>query len=253
MRQHGLMGRTAPHPRHTHPRLALDPYLSSVRVPVTVDRASKVANWPMYLNDQLGDCTCAAVGHILQGWTAYASTEVDVTDNTVLSLYEAVGGYVPGDQSTDQGANMQDVLSYWQKNGVAGHKISAFAELENFYDVANLKKAAYLFGTVYLGINCPDSAQQQFEEGQPWDYVPGAQIEGGHAICLQKILRSGSQKGIFEIVTWGALQPATISFLHHYVEEAWVALTPDWIAANGDDVDGFSYAQLQSDFNAINN
>lgn len=255
MRQHGLYGRTPPHPRETHPRVALDPYLAGLPVPPsTVDVASKVPSWPMYLNDTLGDCTCAAVGHILQAWTAYASTEVEVSNNTVEKLYEVVGGYVPGDPSTDQGANMQDVLQYWQQTGLpgSGHKISAFAEIQNYTDVWTLKQALYLFGTVYLGINCPDSAMSQFDSGQPWSYVPGSQIDGGHAICLQKVLPVGSREGVFEIVTWGALQPTTIGFLEHYVEEAWVAMTPDWIAANGDSPEGFSYAQLQADFNSLN-
>jgi hypothetical protein len=258
MRKAGNLGRTKPHSRETHPRVMLDKHLvpkSSITVPTAVDVASKVSSWPMYLNDTLGDCTCAAVGHILQAWTAYASTEVKVTDSDVEKLYEIVGGYVPGDPSTDQGANMQDILSYWQKSGIpgSGHKISAFAELDNFYDVWNLKQALYLFGTVYLGINCPASAQDQFSEGLPWSYVPGSEIEGGHAICLQKTEPVGSETGIFNVVTWGALQPATINFLRHYVEEAWVALTPDWIAANGDNPFGFSYADLQADFDALNN
>lgn len=257
MRKAGNLGRTAPHPRDTHPRVMLDSHLVSksntVTTPALVDVASKVNSWPMYLNDQLGDCTCAAVGHILQAWTAYASTEVTVTDNDVEKLYEQFG-YVPGDPSTDNGANMQDVLTYWHKYGIpgSGHKITAFAELGNFYDVWNLKQALYLFGTVYLGINCPASAQQQFQDELPWSYVPGSQIEGGHAICLQKVEPVGSEEGVFNVVTWGALQPTTINFLRHYVEEAWVALTPDWIAANGDNPFGFSYADLQADFDALN-
>lgn len=246
------LGRNSPYSREEKPRVYLDNYLlDTVTVPHVVDRASKVGSWPMYLNDQLGDCTCAAVGHALQAWTAYASNEVDLSDNEVLGLYEAVGGYVPGDPSTDNGAVIQDVLQYWHDNGVAGHKISAFAELKNFYSMMNLKKALYLFGTVYFGINLPVSAMDQFNQGLPWYYVAGSSIDGGHAVVLQKQEAVGMENGIFNVVTWGQLQPMTVEFMLHYVEEAWVMITPDWLEANGKTVTGLSLAQLMADFNSL--
>jgi hypothetical protein len=251
VRKAGKLGRLAPHSRETHPRLMLEDYADFSKLPKTpslVDRASKVTSWPMYLNDSLGDCTCAAVGHAIQGFTAYASSEVTIPQNAVLGLYEAVGGYVPGDPSTDQGCNEQDILEYWSKTGVAGHKISAFAEIADCTNVAKLRQALYLFGTVYLGINCPASAQEQFSKGEPWTYVRGSEIEGGHAIVLQEA--KGSD---MSIVTWGALQGMQPSFAEHYIEEAWVIITPDWIAKNGNDVDGFNLASLQADFASLYN
>src|SRR6202451_2240510 len=38
--------------------------------PEAVSYGAKVTSWPMYLNDQYGDCTCAAAGHMIQNWTA---------------------------------------------------------------------------------------------------------------------------------------------------------------------------------------
>jgi len=250
MRQAGKLGRLAPHPKSTHPRVSLEDHfdLSKIVVPPVVDRASKVSSWPMYLNDQLGDCTAAGVGHAEQALSAYGGTEVDLTDNTILKLYEATGGYVPGDPSTDNGAVMQDVLDYWQKNGVAGHKIDAYAELEDFYHTANLRKALYLFGTVYLGINFPSSAMDQFNNGLPWRYEAGSPIEGGHCIVLQKMNQTGTPD-ILDIVTWGELHPMNIQFSQHYVEEAWVVIDKEWITASGTDVDGFSLDALIQDFN----
>lgn len=245
----GKFGRLEPHPRDTHPRVMLESHVDFTRLPKTpshIDRASKVSEWPMYLNDSLGDCTCAAVGHAIQAFTAYASTEVTIPQASVLSMYEAVGGYVPGNPDTDQGCNEQDILTYWSKTGVNGHKISAFAELEDCTNVSKLRQALYLFGTVYLGINCPESAQEQFSRHEPWTYVRGSEIEGGHAIVLQAA--KGSD---MEIVTWGALQGMQPSFAEHYIEEAWVIITPDWIAENGNDVDGFSLASLMADFKAV--
>jgi len=205
----------------------------------------------MYLNDSLGDCTCAAVGHIIEAQTAYASREFSVTDNEVLSMYEAVGGYVPGDPSTDNGAIIQDVLQYWHDTGIAGHKIDSFASIANHTDVWLLKQALDIFGTVYLGINCPTSALDQFDAGEVWSYVPGSPIDGGHAIPLQRQYPVGTTYGILDVITWGHVQPMTIKFVKNYVEEAWVVISPDWIEANGAAPNGLNLAGLQADFRAI--
>jgi len=254
MRQPGKYGKTAPHPIETHPRVVLDNYtdfLALPRIPRDVDRESKVSNWPMYMNDQLGDCTCAAVGHQIQAWTAFAGSEATIADSDVLNLYEKVGGYVPGDPSTDNGANIQDVLTYWHANGVAGHKISAFAQIRDCTNPWKLKEALYLFGSVYLGIQCPLSAQQQFQTNSPWTYDPNSPIEGGHAIVLQEMVPVGTQYGVMEVVTWGALQRMTLPFAEHLIDEAWVIITPDWITANGTDIDGIDLKTLMADFAAI--
>lgn len=249
MKQAGKLGRKPPHPKSTHPRVSLEDHfdLSKIKVPSVVDRASKVKSWPMYLNDQLGCCTASGVGHAEQALSAYGGREIDFTDNDILKLYEATGGYVPGDPSTDNGAVMQDVLNYWQKTGIQGHNPDAVAELEDFYHVANLRKALYLFGTVYLGINFPASAITQFNNGQSWEYEAGSSIEGGHCIVLQKMNASGTPD-ILDIITWGQLQPMNISFAHHYIEEAWVVIDKEWITASGTDVDGFSLDSLIQDF-----
>lgn len=246
-RKAGALGRLPMHPENTHPRVMLADFLDHplVNVPSVIDYHSKVRNWPMYLNDQLGDCTCAGIGHMIQAFTAYASKEVDVPESAVLSLYERFG-YTPGDPSTDQGANEQDVLQSMHDEGLAGHKYSAFAQV----DVNNMEHvlaALYLFGTLYLGIACPASAQQQFENGEKWTYVPGSPIEGGHAITLQ----GKDEDGTLQIVTWGALQPMDQSFWDNYIEEAWVVITPDWMEANKETPTGLDLQGLMNEFRSL--
>src|SRR5437899_611984 len=81
--------------------------------PVSCDLTSKMTDIGMMLNDSLGDCTCATVGHIIQQWTAENGKQIIVPDSEILALYEKVGGYVPGQDSTDNGATALDVLNYW--------------------------------------------------------------------------------------------------------------------------------------------
>lgn len=246
-RKAGALGRLPMHPEDTHPRVKLAPFLDHplVNVPDSIDYHSKVENWPMYLNDHLGDCTCAGIGHMIEAFTAYASSEVNLDDNSILSLYERFG-YVPGDPNTDQGANEQDVLQSMVDEGIDGHKYSAFAQVDHT-NMDHVYAALYLFGSLYLGIQCPQSAQEQFQEGKEWTYVPGSPIAGGHAITLQ----GKDHDGTLQIVTWGALQAMNQDFWNNYVEEAWVVVTPDWLEANQETPTGLDLQGLMQEFSSL--
>lgn len=230
--------------------LYLDDYVTGALPPApgTVDRAANIA-WPMYLNDELGDCTFATVGHEIQAFTNFASSLKTIPDSAVLSAYEAVGGYVPGDPSTDNGCEITDVLKYWQAKGVGGHKIAAWAEL-NVSDMVQLKQVLNTFGTVYLGLNVPQSAETQFSDNEPWALSKtGTNIVGGHAVPIQKWNASGV--GVIEVVTWGALQRMTMAFFRRYVEEAYAVISQDWITANGTTIEGLALDELIADSKAL--
>lgn len=243
-------GRNKPYTKEEKPRLTLDSYLTSLpKAHAVVDRASKVTGWPMYDNDTIGDCTFAAVGHVIQAWTAYAGTEVTVSTSDVLTGYEAVSGYNPATGANDNGAAEQDVLNYWRKTGIGGHKILAFAQLEDLENLAMAKQAVDLFGSLYIGLEVPDTAMQQFDNGEPWDAVRGAQIEGGHAVPVQ--YWGTDEHGEIGVVTWGKLQRMTRAFWRTYVEEAWVVISQDWLETNGDTIEGFDLTQIEADFRLL--
>ena len=241
------LGRNKPYSETEKPRLSLDKYLTASVPPAVVDYASEVASWPMYGNDTIGDCTCACVGHQIQAWTRYTGAEVTVPQEDIIQLYSAVSGYDPATGANDTGATCQDVLTYWRKSGVpvAGHKILAFAQLT---DLSKVKDALCVFGSVYLGIQFPQSATDQFNADEPWDVVQGSPIEGGHAIPLQY---AGTGSCPYQVVTWGKLQGMTQAFLDAYCEEAWVIVTDDWLEKNGHTPEGLDLAQLGADLSQL--
>jgi hypothetical protein len=259
-RQAGKYGRL-PMDR-SRPRLTLEKYLDPrtplsraglPAVPLTddVDRASEVASWPMYLNDTLGDCTIAAIGHMYGAWTAYAGAgEALFADSEIQAVYSRVGGYDPSDPSTDNGCVMADVLADQKANGItdtAGklHKVLGYAAFGNPADATLLGQVLDVFGSVYVGINVQQPMETEFAAGQPWDWTPGSQIVGGHAICLQQ--RYGNAGVPYEYVTWGALEKATASFQANAAEEAWAVVTADWVQVNGTTVEGLDVSQLLAD------
>lgn len=221
-----------------------------------VDRATKVSEWPVYGNDRIGDCTIAAMAHSFAAMGVFAGKPFSLfPEDEIVWAYSAVSGYDPDTGANDNGAQMQDVLAYMRSEGMADttgkvHKVIAYAALGRPSDPLLLSECLKTFGTVYVGFQCPQSAEEQFQNG-PWTYQPGSPILGGHAISLHRRQPYGSRVGVFGFSTWGALQPVTIPFLAHYVEEAWVFVTQDWIEANGSSMDGISLAQLEADMRLV--
>jgi hypothetical protein len=248
----------------TRPRLTLEKYLDPrsplargqlPAVPLTedVDRASAVASWPMYGNDQLGDCTIAAAGHMFGAWSTYAiRTEAVFADDEIITAYSAVGGYVPGDPSTDQGCVMSDVLAYLKHTGLTDtsgkvHKIAAYAAFGNPADENLLGQVLDVFGSVYVGFDVQNHMMNQFEAGQVWTWQPGDEVVGGHCVPLQRREAAGSRHGILDYVTWGEVQHADFGWQANAVEEAWAVVTADWLDATGHTVTGLDLSQLLAD------
>lgn len=237
-------GKLPPDP--SKPRLKIGRYFTAAPTyPKTVDYLSKVTSWPMYLNDSIGDCTCATTGHIIQAFSTYGQGKtITVSDDDVLSAYEAVSGYNPRTGANDNGAYVQDVLNYWRKNGVGGHKNLAFAAVD-FKNKDEVRKATEIFGGVYLGIDFPDTAMDQFDAGKPWDVVAGAKSEGGHAINLGFY---DVDTNTYKVVTWGRVQEMTQAFFDKYVDECWVVITPEWLNEQGLTPTGIDLYSLGQDF-----
>lgn len=245
----GKLGCLDPHPEGTHPRVKLATHMTASKLPPTpavVDYSTKIRSWPMYLNDRIGDCTCAGIAHSLQAWTAYAKGLVTLPDSAVLRLYEAFG-YRPGQQATDRGAVEQDVLAYVQKHGIGGHKILAYAQVDH-RNLAEMKAALNIFGSVYLGAQMPGSAMAQTNAGLPWTISPGSAIEGGHAFVLQ---RYDLATAAMEVITWGQRQRVTESWWIANGQEAWVMISQDWFLANGKTASGIALPELGDEFSIL--
>jgi hypothetical protein len=242
----GMLGRLPNDP--TKPRLRLIQHLDTAVPPnpAVVDWMSKVLSWPMYGNDRYGDCVFAMAGHAIEAWTTYSEgSTTTVTDADVLKGYHDVTGFNPNDPATDQGAAVQAALNYWRTTGIGGHKIVAFAQVDH-HNPAEVQAALNVFGTLLVGINFPASAMTQFNNGLPWDAVPNdGGIEGGHAIHVGGYNQPRDQ---YTATTWGQPQIMNAEFWHTYVDEAWVAITPDWLSTAGLTPEGVDLHGLGEDF-----
>ncbi len=235
--------------RHDPRTLQMADYLALPDIPPQADYTSKVGpDWGMMLNDRTGDCTCAAAGHAIQLWSANESREITIPDSKVLRAYSAVSGYRPGDPSTDRGAVELDVLKYWRKAGVGGHKIDAFVALEpgNHHHVM---AAVELFGLSYVGLALPLSARSQ----AVWSVPPGGPRGqgapgswGGHAVIVGQY-----DAQFLTCVTWGRPQRMTWAFWDAYCDESYALLSGLWAPDGRRSPSGFDHPALEADLKEV--
>jgi hypothetical protein len=217
--------------------------------PAAVSYGAKVTSWPMYYNDQYGDCTCAAAGHMIQNWTANATAEVTVPPPSVLTFYEHFVGTPP---PPDKGCDMLSVLKYWRRDGIDSHKVLAFASVD-LQDQVQAQSACWLFGSIYIGVALPDFATQGDMLTVPWVVPPGGPVgsaapnpNNGH--CIPAVSYDADN---LYVVTWGEIKSMSWGFYNAYADESFAVISEDFIEANGLDPAGFDLTALEGDLKQI--
>jgi hypothetical protein len=236
--------------KHDARTLQLANYLMLPSIPANRDWTEQAKQpWGMMKNDVLGDCTCAAAGHIIQVWTANAAgKESTISDEQVVTAYERITGYNPSDPSSDQGAIELDVLNYWRRQGIGAHKIQAYAALEP-KNHNHVRAALDLFGGVYIGLALPVSAQDQRvwsvpSTGPNGTGAPGSW--GGHAVVIEAY-----NQHYLTCITWGQKKKMTWGFWDEYCDEGYAILSPDWVNAKKPSPEHFDLASLQADLKSV--
>jgi hypothetical protein len=246
-------------PRHDPRTLLFATYATPAlpAPPPSLNLTTKMkAPWGMMDNAQVGDCTCAAAGHLMMEWTSNAQSKIFTpSDAQIIAAYSAVTGYNPKTGANDNGAQEIDVLNYWRQTGIAGHKIQAFLALEPSNDT-HIMDGTWIFGGCYIGLALPKSAQAQTSNKQIWSVPPGGTggdgapgSWGGHAV---PVVAYDSRS--LTVVTWGALQTMTWGFWAAYCDEAYAILSPDFLEQKkGQPVtpNGFNVQQLLADLSDL--
>lgn len=232
------------------PRVNIGDHLlsSPTGASVKVDHYTGLPVIGMLLNDNLGDCTIAADGHIVEAFSFFGQgVEYVVQDSQALTAYEVVGGYKPGQPQTDNGALIPNALHYAMVTGFGSHKIAFYGHIP-VTDMSGVKLSCAEFGYLSIGINLPNSAMDQFNEGKPWDVVANdGGIDGGHCVVV-----CGYDSQYLYIWTWGELWRMTYAFWNKYVTEAWPVVSREYVNAHtGKDPEGVSLYTLGTEVKAV--
>lgn len=218
-------------------------------------------DWGMDGNDQWGDCVFADVAHRIALRTAMISAisgstskPVIATTDETLALYNEVAGGGPA-TGQDPGGDLVTTAQYMQQTGMLIGGVRHLEDGNGVIDPANwdhIKWSVCLFGCTPIAINCPQSAQDQFDAGQPWDYVAGSPIEGGHDVLLVEYRTETASNPGYLVVTWGKRQPVTQAFFDHYLQEVVPVGSKDFITPNSLAPSGVNLAQILQLLKEIN-
>jgi hypothetical protein len=243
------------------PRLSLRNYLTPglPTPPAAVDYSAKAksAIAEMYDNDKLGDCVIACMGHVVGVLTGNSGTKPLLFKNRqVISLYEAIGGYVPGDPSTDQGCDEQTALNYWQQHGAPAGTTNTIAGwlAVDATNAGEVRTALWLFENLIFGMELPDAwvNPAPSASGFTWDVAGAADPNNGH--CVAGV---GYDAEGVTIATWGMTGELTDAAVAQYASpasngELYTAVSHDAISKITDKApNGFDWSQLIADFDSI--
>lgn len=158
------------------------------------------------------NCTIAGAAHVVMATEAelpFVEKHDFTTDEVTRQYFEITGG-------PDSGCVEAEVLQLWHTKGLFnGQKCGPFAPVPP-RNVVAVHRAIAFYGAAYIGVALPESAQQQFAAGRPWEVVPGSPVEGGH--CIVPVAYDPSA---IYCVTWGQIVAVTWPWWATYVDEVW--------------------------------
>ena len=179
---------------------------------------------PVFGNDKWGDCVVAGRAHHTLRLEKFEQNIVlNISQTDVLKDYWREQGASCLNPHPDKGLVVLDSLKSWRKKGwkAAGkaYDIYAFAQV-NQLNHQEIDAAIYLLNGAELGLDLPESAKTEFENGESWDVTDDAPGSwGGHLVYVKHFEDKGPV-----CVTWGKLQPMTWAFVDKYCDEAWAVV-----------------------------
>jgi hypothetical protein len=241
------------------PRFSLRNYLTrGIPAPppsISYAKAASSALSNIYKNDTLGDCVIAGIAHVVGVLTGNAGAPYIYTDQQIIQLYSAIGGYVPGEPSTDQGCDEPTALNYWENNGApAGeHRIAGWLAV-NAADPTEYRTALWLFENLYFGLELPDKwiNPAPNASGFVWDAAGAPDPNNGHCVVGVGYTAEG-----VTIDTWGMTGLMTDAAIAKYATpkvhgDVYTVLSQDAISkATQKAPNGFDWSQLIADFDSM--
>lgn len=206
---------------------------------------------PPEIPDGVGDCAIVGPCHQIMQATAEGGAAAPFTTPAALQNYHDITGWTAADPDSDQGTAVDAMAQYWRKTGLvdaAGkrHKIVAYLDMTPG-DLRELWLASWLFPLgVGMGFALPESALDQNQNGEAWDYVPGSPIVGGHYV--PGLARAATNLGVG--VSWAKPIVFTDRFYQQHNNQGIVVLSKEGFI-KGRTLEGFDDATLTDDLKQI--
>lgn len=229
-------------PRPETPRLSaiLRPGATLPPIPERVNYLASITDWAVLGNDSAGDCeTVRAFNdeHVVTTklgqpvpyppdmslvWQLYRTQNPDFDPNGTADTNG------PGSPA-DGGMQTELLLAYLAEHGMpgSGRKVAGWATVD-LRDEHELDAAIAIFGRLWLDVIVAQAQQQQFAQGEPWDYDPRSPEEGGHAILGGGMSPASDES--MDAETWAQVVKLTDRFRERQVQTAFVVIWEDELA-----------------------
>jgi hypothetical protein len=163
---------------------------------------STLYGYPIYGNDQYGDCFYTATAHQVQTWTANSLVECAFDVKSLVARYLQISA---GDNGLDDATMMPE----W-KGGIIGpkgpHKILDEMTVDP-NDAAAVAESMYYFCGLLYTAALPDAWVANPKPGDTWDAgTPDPQ--NGHAMHLTGL----DGMGDYQLQTWGFNPPIALTY-----------------------------------------
>lgn len=239
------------------PQLDRHPILNATAVPtypVALDRSRFAAFRPaLDGNDRIGDCTAVGYANGARAAAALGGFGIDIQQAQTVGLYIRSCGYDPyavpvdGENPTDRGGVLADVLAYQAQHGFDATNQMLVGDFATV-DPANLsavRATCARVGMLYCGVEL--AAADQNPEGDIWDTAgeagdPTPGSWGGHCLGIWDWSGCGDTD-LVRLVTWGMFQRATWRWVKSRLVECHALMWRDVGPAIG----GIDYDRLKSD------
>jgi hypothetical protein len=208
----------------------------------------------IYGNDELGDCVPAGLGHTLGLLTGNAGAEYVETLAQVKADYSAIGGYVDGDPSTDNGCDEDTALAYYHGHGFANGTKTAGSLAVDATNADEVRAMLYMFENLVFGVGLPDAWISPFpdKDGIVWDVAGPSNNQNGHCYVAVDLATNG-----LVIDTWALELVITMRATATYAVpttggQLFAVLSPDQISkAAAKAPNGMDWAALVTAFNQM--
>lgn len=202
-------------------------------------------NWGDYGNLNLENCTVASAAHLIMVWKSYQAKHI--YRPSVKKIIEDYGQMITGkpkgsplvEKALAKGGEPVEaikMLNYWQKKGIDNHKIIAYAKL-TYNNKARrreeLKRAIYLYGGCFIGINIPRSVERQWQKGEKWTLLkraPPGDPRRRHWFS-HALVAIGYNENDLLVVTFGREETMSWEFYEKYVDEAYAVFDEKFLKA----------------------
>ena len=240
----------------TRPRLRFADYIKGIDLaslppaPATSDVLTGLS-FKIWLNNILGCCVAATAGGLLLVDSArLGGKPYTVADTQILTWYQTQNpGADPAHPGVhDNGMSIQVFLTWLLKHPFPdGSKVLGFAEIDP-KNLAEVRVATAIGGRIWTACTITAANRTQWDAGEPFDYVAGSPVEGGHSILV------GGEDAVaasdLELATWAAIRRASDAFLAHQISEMWLVIT-DRMLGSKRFVAGMDLATFAADYAEI--